>query len=43
MFGYIGYKILEFIVIATPYPVTYLIAKFGAMALDSNRRKCQIH
>ncbi len=30
MFGYIGYKILEFIVIATPYPVTYLIAKFGA-------------
>ena len=30
MFGYIGYKILEFIVIATPYPVTYLIAKLGA-------------
>jgi len=30
MFGYIGYKILEFIVIATPYPVTYLIAKIGA-------------
>ena len=31
MFGYIGYKILEFIAIATPYPVTYFIAKFGAM------------
>jgi KDO2-lipid IV(A) lauroyltransferase len=30
MFGYIGYKILEFIAIATPYPVTYFIAKFGA-------------
>ncbi|MFA5015259.1 MAG: lysophospholipid acyltransferase family protein [Actinomycetota bacterium] len=29
MFGYIGYKIIEFIVIATPYPVTYLIARFG--------------
>jgi len=31
MFGYIGYKILEFIAIATPYPVTYFIAKSGAM------------
>jgi len=30
MLGYIGYKILEFIAIATPYPVTYLIATFGA-------------
>jgi KDO2-lipid IV(A) lauroyltransferase len=30
MFGYIGYKILEFIAIATPYPVTYFIANFGA-------------
>jgi len=30
MFGYIGYKILEFIAISTPYPVTYLIAAFGA-------------
>ena len=31
MLGYIGYKILEFIAIATPYPVTYFIAKVGAM------------
>ncbi|GAH21101.1 unnamed protein product [marine sediment metagenome] len=30
MFGYIGYKILEFIAISTPYPVTYFIATFGA-------------
>jgi len=30
MFGYIGYKILEFIAISTPYPVTYFIAAFGA-------------
>jgi len=30
MFTYIGYRILEFIVITTPYPVTYLIAEFGA-------------
>lgn len=30
MLGYIGYKILEFIAIATPYPVTYFIATFGA-------------
>ncbi|MBU4313480.1 MAG: lysophospholipid acyltransferase family protein [Actinobacteria bacterium] len=30
MFGYIGYKILEFIAIATPYPVTYFIATFSA-------------
>jgi len=30
MFGYIGYKILKFIVIITPYPVTYFIAKVGA-------------
>lgn len=30
MFGYIGYKILEFIAISTPYPVTYSIAAFGA-------------
>ncbi|OPL17441.1 MAG: hypothetical protein AVO38_00170 [delta proteobacterium ML8_D] len=30
MFGYIGYKILEFIVILTPYPITYFIAEFGA-------------
>ena len=30
MLGYIGYKILEFIAIATPYPITYFIAKVGA-------------
>jgi len=30
VFGYIGYKILEFIVILTPYPITYFIAEFGA-------------
>jgi Kdo2-lipid IVA lauroyltransferase/acyltransferase len=30
MFTYIGYKILEFILIMTPYPVTYSIAEFGA-------------
>jgi KDO2-lipid IV(A) lauroyltransferase len=30
MFGYIGYKILEFIAVATPYPVSYLIAAIGA-------------
>lgn len=30
MFAYIGYKILEFIAVVTPYPVTYLIAVFGA-------------
>jgi len=30
VFGYIGYKILELIVILTPYPVTYLIAEFCA-------------
>lgn len=30
MLGYIGYKILEFIAIATPYPITYFIATFGA-------------
>ncbi|MEA2015794.1 MAG: lysophospholipid acyltransferase family protein [Actinomycetota bacterium] len=30
MFTYIGYKILEIIVILSPYPVSYLIAKFGA-------------
>ncbi len=30
MFTYIGYKFLEFISILTPYPVTYLIAEFGA-------------
>ena len=31
MFGYIGYRIVEFIAIATPYPVSYCIAAFGAM------------
>jgi KDO2-lipid IV(A) lauroyltransferase len=31
MFGYIGYRILEFIAIATPYPVSYCIATIGAM------------
>jgi len=31
MFGYIGYKILEFIAVATPYPITYCIGTFGAM------------
>jgi KDO2-lipid IV(A) lauroyltransferase len=31
MFGYIGYKILEFIAISTPYPVSYCIAVVGAM------------
>jgi len=30
MFGYIGYKLLEFIAIVTPYPLTYFIAEFGA-------------
>lgn len=30
MLSFIGYKILEFIVVATPYPVTYFIAVFGA-------------
>jgi len=30
MLGYIGYKILEFIAIVTPYPITYFIATFGA-------------
>jgi len=30
MFTYIGYKILEFISITTPFPVTYFIAEFGA-------------
>jgi Kdo2-lipid IVA lauroyltransferase/acyltransferase len=30
VFSYIGYKILELIVILTPYPITYLIAEFGA-------------
>jgi KDO2-lipid IV(A) lauroyltransferase len=31
MLGYLGYKILEFIAITTPYPVSYCIAVFGAM------------
>jgi KDO2-lipid IV(A) lauroyltransferase len=31
MFGYIGYKLLEFIAVTAPYPLAYLIAKFGAM------------
>ena len=31
MFGYIGYKILEFIAVATPYPITYCIGAVGAM------------
>ena len=31
MFGYIGYKILEFIAIATPYPISYCIAAACAM------------
>ncbi len=30
MFGYIGYKILEFIAVTAPYPLAYLIAEFGA-------------
>src|SRR4030042_2698115 len=30
MFTFIGYKILEFIVVSTPYPVTYFIAEFGS-------------
>jgi KDO2-lipid IV(A) lauroyltransferase len=30
MFGYIGYRILEFIAIATPYPISYCIAAFCA-------------
>ena len=30
MFTFIGYKILEFIAVSTPYPVTYFIAEFGA-------------
>ena len=31
MFGYIGYRIVEFIAIATPYPFSYFIAAVGAM------------
>ncbi len=31
MFGYIGYRILEFIAVATPYPISYCIAVVGAM------------
>lgn len=30
MLSFIGYKILEFIVVTTPYPVTYFIAASGA-------------